>query len=136
MIKSVNLGKEIVVKAKNKVGIMADLSKLLADHGVNIEGVAGYVQGDEASLMIVTSDNLRACDAIKKKGYSNVTEKEIVMVELENKPGALKVLAAKLAQDGIDIKYIYGTTCLEGCSARIVMSTTNNEKVVVAAKKK
>ncbi len=135
MIKNINIGKEIVVKAKNKVGIMADIAKLLADHGINVEGVAGYVQGDEASLMMVTSDNLRASDAIKKKGY-NVSEKEIIAVDLENKPGALKVLTAKLASVGIDMKYVYGTTCSEGCPARIILSTTDNEKAVVEAMKK
>lgn len=135
MIKSINLGKEIVIKVKNKVGIMADISKLLADHGINIEGVAGYVQGGEASLMFVTDDNLRACDAIKKKGFSPV-EKEVVVVDLENKAGALKVLSGKLASVGIDINYIYGTTCLEGCPAKIVMSTTDNEKAVVEVNKK
>ena len=136
MIKDIKLAKEIVVKVKNKVGIMADISELLADHGINIEGAAGYVQGDEASIMIVTNDNLRAGDAIKKKGYKEVVEKEVVIVDLENKPGALKVLTGKLAAEGIDVRYMYGTTCVEGCPGRLIMSTTDNEKVVVAAKKK
>jgi len=135
MIKNINLGKELVVKAKNKVGIMAGISKILADHGINIEGVAGYVQGDEAFLMMVTSDDLRAGDAIKKAGY-NATEREVVIVDLENKTGALKVLTEKLAAIGIDMKYIYGTTCLEGCPAKIILSTTDNEKAVVEVKKK
>ena len=52
------------------------------------------------------------------------------------KGGALKVLTAKLAAEAIDIKYIYGTTCSCGGPAKVVLSTSDNEKALVACKKK
>ncbi len=135
MIKEANLGKEIVVRVENKAGILANMSKILAERGINVEGVAGYVTDKEAKLMLITSDNQRSLDALKKGGYKSIKENEVVIAELENKPGALKTITAKLVQENIDIKYVYGTTCLEGCAARIVLSTNNNEKAVVALKK-
>ena len=134
MIKSAKLGKELVVTVKNKVGALAEISKLLADHGINIEGVAGYAMDGDARLMFVADDTLRAGDALAKKGYS-VKESEVVLVDLENKPGALKGLTAKLAAEKIDIKYAYGTACPEGCPARIVLATANNEKAEVVLTK-
>lgn len=134
MIKDAVLGKEMVISLKNKIGALADISKLLADHGLNIEGVAGYATDGDAKIMLVVDDTLRAGDALKKKGYS-VKESEVVMVDLENKAGALKVMTAKLASEGIDIKYAYGTVCAGNCPARIVLATSNNEKTEVALKR-
>lgn len=138
MIKSANLAKEVVVTVVNKIGILADISKILADHGINIQAVAGYaVEGsNEASIMLITDDNLRTQDALRKKNYKSIRESEVMVVELEDKPGALKSVTEKLAASSIDIKYIYGATCASGCPAKLVLRTSDNEKAVVAFKSK
>lgn len=136
MIRDVNLGKELVVSIENKIGMLANVSKVLADHGINIEGVAGYAQGNDAKIMLVCDDVLRAKETLVKAGYKTIKENEVVVVDLENKPGALKGLTALLAKENIDIRYTYGTTCSEGCPARIILATSDNEKALVAFKKK
>ena len=135
MIKDANLSKELVITTENKVGILANMSKILADHGINIEGVAGYAaENNQAKIMIVAEDTLRAKEALQKAGYTNMKENEVVVVELENKPGALKSITAKMADAKIDIRYMYGTACPSGCPARIILATNNNEKAVVLFK--
>lgn len=137
MIKSVGFGKEIVVTVANRVGVLAEMAKILADHGINLEGVAGYAQVKDAKIMLVVDDALRAIDALKVKGYANAKENNVIEVELENKAGALKNLTLKLAEAGIDINYIYGTTCSGDCTvARLILDTNNNEKALVALKGK
>lgn len=136
MIKGAQLGKEIAVTVVNKIGVLADMSKILADHGINIEAVAGYVADNEATILLITDDNLRAKDALQKKGYKSIKENEVVILDLENKPGVLKEITSKLAAKEIDIKYIYGTVCAAGCPSRIVFSTTDNEKALLVFKKK
>ncbi|MBU1727382.1 MAG: hypothetical protein KJ880_07115 [Candidatus Omnitrophica bacterium] len=135
MIKAARLGKEIVVTVVNKIGILADISKIVSSHGINIEAVAGYAVNNEAKVMLVTVDNLRATDALKKAGYNSLKENEVIVVDLENKPGALRIVTEQLAVLGIDIKQIYGTVCSAGCPARMVLTTSDNEKVLVAFKK-
>jgi hypothetical protein len=136
MIRSVSLGKEIVVTVENKIGILAGMSRILADHGMNIEGIAGYESDNEATLMFVVTDTLRAKEALQKAGYTKIKETEVVVIDLVNKPGALKGITAKMAAENIDIRYIYGTTCSEGCPARVILATANNEKTLVALKTK
>ena len=95
MIKSAQLGKEIAVFVTNKIGVLENISKILADHGINMEGVAGYAtEKNEARIMFVSGDNLRVMDALKKNNYTNIKESEVLIVDLENKAGALKVLTA------------------------------------------
>ena len=80
MIKSAQLSKEIVVTVSNKIGVLAEMSKLVADHGINIDAVAGYAANNEAKIMLVTGDNLRIVDALKKAGYTTIKEEEVVVV--------------------------------------------------------
>jgi len=136
MLKSVKLGKEIEVTAANKVGVLADISNLISGKGINVEAVVGYVREDkkEADIMFLTGDNRSTMDLLAKSGYK-ARENEVIVIELENKPGALKDISAKLAQGGVDIKYIYGTTCAGTCAARMVISTSDNKKALEALKK-
>ncbi|MFH1414041.1 MAG: hypothetical protein ABIG56_04270 [Candidatus Omnitrophota bacterium] len=134
MIKAANLGKEIAAVASNKVGILADMSKLLAESNINIEAVAGYAQGNQAKIMLVCADNARATDALKEAGYKSIQESEVIVVELENKPGALKIITEKLVAENIDIKQIYGTTCSTNCPAKLIFTTSDNSKALAALK--
>jgi hypothetical protein len=134
MIKKVTLGKELVVSTENKVGVLANISKIMADHDINIEGVAGYGDAKEAKIMLVTDDNLRAGDALRKAGFKAVKESEVIILDLINKPGALKGVTSILAAAQIDLRYVYGTICTEGCPARMILATNANEKAFVLLK--
>ncbi len=134
MIKTARLGKEIAVTVVNKIGVLADMSNLLAEQGINIEAVAGYAVDNTAKIMLVTADNLRATGALKKSGYKSIEENDVVIIDLENKPGALKVITAKLASENIDIKQVYGAVCASGCPAKMVLSTSDNGKALAAFK--
>ena len=136
MVRKAEAGKEIVVTVANRIGVLADVSTIVADHGINIRALAGWGDADKAQIMLVTEDNLRAVDALKKKNYTAIRESGVVLVELENKPGVLKDVTAKLAGHQIDIKYIYGTTCSCGGPALVVVRTSDNERALVAFKGK
>ena len=135
MIRNAQLGKEIVVTVINRIGVLADMARILADHGVNIDAVAGYAMESEAKIMLVPGDNLRAMDALIKAGYKAAKENQVVILDLENKPGSLKLVAQKLASENIDLKYIYGTACPGTCPAKLIISTNNDEKTLVLFKK-
>ena len=135
MIKTVRLGREIQISAENNIGVLADLSKLLAENGINVEAIAGYALNNEAKIMIIADDILRSTEILNKAGYKGVKENQVVILELENKPGALKTAASILAVNKIDIKHIYGTARISGCPSRLILSTSDNDKALVELKK-
>jgi len=135
MAKFLRLTQEIGIRVANAVGVLADISAIVAGLGVNIEAIGGYVaENNEAKLMIVTFDNSRVIKALNSKGYVNIQENEVILVELENKPGTLKELTRRLVQENIDIKYIYGATCPAGCPAQLVLATSDNKKAMAVLK--
>lgn len=135
MVKNVTLGEELVVTGKNKPGFLSDISIMLANAGINIEAAAGFTEGDTAKIMLITSANLGMIHELRKAGYKDVEETEVVMVDLENKPGAIKIVTTELAAKGIDIKYHYVTTCSCGGASRLVMSTSDNEAAMALLSK-
>lgn len=130
MIKNVNLGEEIVISTRNKVGLLADISTMLANYGINIEAVVGYEVGKSAKLMLVTNANLRIVNELRRKRYKSVKETEVVVVDLENKPGAMKVVTTELRNNKIDIRYLYITSCSCGGPSRMVLQTADNERAI------
>lgn len=135
MIKRVTLGEELVISVKNKIGLLAEISEILANRGINIESALGYESGKTAKLMLVTTANIAIISELKRK-YKSVKETEVVMVELEDKPGAMKVVTTELKQAKIDIAYLYVTSpSSQGGSSRMVLQTSNNEKAMALLSK-
>ncbi|MBU1044522.1 MAG: ACT domain-containing protein [Candidatus Omnitrophica bacterium] len=130
MIKSMSIGHEVSVVVINEVGALAKVTSFLVNHGINVDAVAGYSNhiGDQAGLMFITDDNVSAINELTRNGYEDVRENEVIIVELENTPGALKNISERLTQKDINIAYIYCTTCMQGCPAKIILSTSDNER--------
>ena len=130
MIKSVTIGEEIVVTTKNRVGILADAAIIMANDGVNIEALLGYEVGRTAKLFFITNGNLRVLNELKKKKYKTIRETEVVVVELGNTPGALKVVATELKNNRIDVKHVYVTSSSRADSSTMILQTSDNEKAM------
>ena len=117
--------KELVMKTQNKVGMMAEVTEAIAKNGANITAVSAFGMGKDAIFRIITSDNAKAMSAIKAKNL-HASEENVVVVELENKVGRGSDMAKKLKDAGIDIAYIYGSTCGDpGCTCRLVFNCSD-----------
>jgi hypothetical protein len=123
--------KEVSVRVLNDIGILAQLTKIVADKGVNIRAAAAWVEDDNKGVVrLVTDDNLRAVDALRVHNYAPI-EIESIEVLMHHSPGMLSSICAKLGNSGINIKYLYasGPVSEEACLA--VLSTDNNERALV-----
>ncbi|MFH2146286.1 MAG: ACT domain-containing protein [Candidatus Omnitrophota bacterium] len=130
MIKSLVRGKEISVGVINEVGALARVTSFLVNHGINLIAIAGYSNniGDQAALIFVTDNNFAAVNELASNGYEQIAENDVIIIDMENRPGALKNISELMAQNGININYFYCTTCSGGCPAKIILSTSDNDK--------
>jgi hypothetical protein len=126
---AIGLKKELAVSVSNRVGVLADIAGALAEKGINIQAIDGYcLTKAKAEIRLLATNNAAVKKALKDLGYKSIKENEVLAFGLTNRPGALKGMAQKLAASGVDIKYMYGTACSQGCPAVIVFSTSNNKK--------
>ncbi len=129
MIKNLVKAKEISVGTMNKIGALARMMSFLVDHGINVETIAGYSDqtGRQGNLIFITDNNQKSIAELFDNGYEHIEEKEVIVIELENRPGTLKNVSELLASNGINIEYLYCTTCSSGCPAKIVFTTSDND---------
>ncbi len=130
MISNITRGKEIAVLVVNEVGALSRILSFLVNHGINVEAIAGYSNriGDQGEVIFITNNNPIAIRELVSNGYVNIGERDVIVVELENRPGTLKNISEVLAGNEININYIYCTTCSKGCPAKIVLSTSDNDR--------
>ena len=123
------LGKEIMVETGNKVGTLARVTAPLKEAGVNIQAMCGWGEGEKGCIMLVTNNNAKGLEALKKAGFQG-KENEVVLVEIEHRVGSLAEAAQKLSEAGVNINYCYVSATQTPALA--VVSTADNKKAVAA----
>jgi hypothetical protein len=121
------MAKEAIVRISNRIGVLAQVTKNLADMGLNIEAVIATVEGTDAVIRMVTGDHQRTVDALRGQKLE-VQEARVAVAEVEHRPGLLREITEKLARQHIDLSYLYATAAGEKCL--VVFSSTNNDWAV------
>jgi hypothetical protein len=128
MMEKVVKRKELMIETSNQIGVMAMIAALMADNGINIDGFCAYSSGANAIVNLLTSDNEKARRALEGRGYK-IEEREVIILILMNRPGALSQAAGKIREAGINIQSIYGTASSDGVRNTIVMHSEDNAKM-------
>lgn len=123
-------GKEVVVKITNRIGILADMAKYIADRGVNLLAVTAGVVDDQAVIRLVTDDNLRVDDILREHGY-NPHEEDVILLTIPHKPGMLHRVSEILAEAMIDTHHIYATSTEAEGDCCVVLHTANDDQALV-----
>ena len=124
--------KEISFTMSNKVGLLSEVTTAIAGAKVNITAICAYAMENSATFMLTTDSNAKAKKALAPLGVT-IEEKDVVAVEVPNKPGELQKVAKKIADGGIDIEYMYATAG-KGKTATCVFKTADDSKTVKVIK--
>jgi hypothetical protein len=107
---------ELFVVVDNRPGALGDLLGVLSKEKVNIEAI-GLFQ-DIAKLSVAELD--RARNALVRANYQ-VEVRDVLRVDLNNKPGAFAFIASRLGSAGLNIDYCYGTVGKGQKSAAVII---------------
>ncbi len=117
---------QINLTATGGVAKLAKCTELLSAEGINIVAACGWAEPDVGHMLLITDDNEKACAALS--GQVDTCEMEdVVAAMLPNVPGAATAGLKALAEAGIEVKVMYGTTSGPG-DAMIVLNTADNAK--------
>jgi len=120
------IGRELHFVAKNETGLLGRLTLALAQEQVYITHLSAYAVGEKAYFQIVTKDSAKAKKAISYL-VPSAEERDVLIVEFENKVGTLAPVAKLLGSENIGINYVYGTSG-DGFKIVGVFSTDNNQR--------
>src|SRR3954470_11995603 len=101
---------DLVIDIENSPGALAEVAAAISDAGVNIAAATCLGSGERAELHILVrhAEAVRHLLAISHLAVTR--EREVVVVEVEDRPGVLADLTRKIARAGIDLDLVYVAT--------------------------
>ena len=118
---------QLSIAMKNEVGALCRLCGMLARAQVNIMGLAIEDCTDEGFVRLIVDEPKKAAKTLDAAKIAYRAQ-EIFLLELENEPGALQRVSAKLADAGISIYYAYGTADLHGRGGALVLRVSDLDR--------
>ncbi len=113
---------QLSIYLENRVGALAEICELMAHRSINLLAICAIDTVEEAVLRIVPEDAAATASALEDHGFRAI-ETDVLLVELENAPGATASLAARLAGAGVNIDYIYASAHPDQSGAMLVLRT-------------
>jgi hypothetical protein len=120
-------GTQFSVFLVDRPGVLARVTDALAQAKVNLSALTLMDSVEHGVLRFVCDDPNRARQALRSLNFP-MTETDVLMVELPNRPGSMADLCAKLGAAHISIKYAYVTTGAPGGRTLGIFKVSDSKK--------
>ena len=117
---------QLSIAMGNAPGQLGRLCRVLAQAGVNIRGISICDAADLSTVRVLVSDPAAAENALREAGISCVTQ-DVLVLELDHRPGALEEVAVRLGEVGINVHYVYGAADGAEGKAVLVLSVSDTD---------
>ena len=97
---------QISVFLENRAGQLAEITALLAKNGVDLRAINIAETSDYGVLRLIASHEPEACRVLRENGFIFSTS-DVVAVGVPDAPGGLSTLLQLLAENSIDVHYMY-----------------------------
>ena len=118
------MSKDLTIFLGDHPGSLAKVGEALGKAGVNIEGICGVTVQGKGVIHVLVADASKARRALEANHVDVVKETDVVVVPVEDRPGALGNVARRLANAGVNLQLAYLAT-----STRLVVGADDLEKV-------
>ncbi|WP_405346111.1 ACT domain-containing protein, partial [Ruminococcus sp.] len=119
--------KQLSIFVENREGTLVTVTDAIAKAGVDIRAMSVADTNDFGIFRLIVTDIAKAKKALDEaNAFVSVTE--VVGVALEDKPGALAKVVKILADQNINIEYMYAFITVSKQFAYVVLRVENNEE--------
>jgi hypothetical protein len=101
---------DLVIDIENTPGALAEVAAAVSDAGVNLAAATCLGAGGRAELHILVPHAEAARHALAISHVAVSREREVVVVDVEDRPGVLADLTRRVAQAGVDLDLVYVAT--------------------------
>ena len=101
---------DLVIDLENRPGALAEVAKAISDAGVNIAAATCIGSGERAELHILVPHAEAAKHALAISQLAVSREREVAVVDVQDRPGVLADLTRKIARAGVDLDLVYVAT--------------------------
>lgn len=125
--------KQISIFLENKSGRLAQVTRVLADNGINLRALSLADTADFGILRIIVNDADKAVSVLKNADYT-FGETDVVAVEVPDKPGGLAGILEALWKANLSVEYMYAFVRSSGDNAVMIFRFENTDKAIEVLK--
>ena len=121
--------KQMSVFVENTTGRLAELTRILAEHGIDIKASTIADTVDFGILRCIVPNPEEATRILTEAGFTaSITE--VIAVSIEDKPGGFHKVLQILADNDIAVDYIYSAIQAKDDKAIIMIRVEEQEKAI------
>ncbi len=120
---------ELTLRLQNSPGALARVCQFLSDERVNV--LAASVESGGVFRAVV--DNHVHAAGILREHHYDVTEHDVLYIQVPNDPGAFARVARLLADGGVNLEHMYGSTVEGHPMAAVVVGVEDAQRASAAA---
>jgi len=113
----------------NKPGVLGSVTSALSKAGINIFALSLADSGEHGVLRIVGNDDEAIRNALQES-HDRWTETDVIVIPIENTPGAFAGIASRFSENNIDISYSYCTASEDGGETAAVFKCKDMQKAM------
>lgn len=121
------MSKDLTVILKDRPGTLADVGEALGKAGINIDGWCGFPCQGKGILHILVEDGVAARRAVEETGLEVRGERQVLVLKVEDRPGAVGEVTRRIANAGVNIDLTYLAT-----NSQLVIGADDLEKASAA----
>ena len=112
---------DLTLYLDDEPGELARIGDVLGKAGANIAGLCAVASGGgQAEVHILIDDATAAFEALQGAGIKIATEQEVLVLDIEDRPGALGEIAHELGEARVNLTLVYLAT-----NTRLVLGADN-----------
>jgi hypothetical protein len=101
---------DLTIDIENSPGALAGVAAAISDAGVNIAAATCIGSGERAELHILVPHAEAARHSLAISHLGVTREREVVVLNVEDRPGVLADLARNIAKAGVNLDLVYVAT--------------------------
>jgi hypothetical protein len=101
---------DLVIEIPNEPGALARVAGAISDAGVNLAAATCMDTAERVELHILVPHVEAARHALALSQLAVSREREVVVIDVEDRPGVLADLTRKVARAGVDLDLVYVAT--------------------------
>jgi hypothetical protein len=114
----------VTIALEDRPGILAELGEALGGAGINIEGFCGYTSEGRGIVHLLVDDAVATRTALEGAGFAVEGEREVLVLDIEDRAGALGVIARRISGSGVSLNLAYLAT-----NTRLVLGADDLEQL-------
>jgi hypothetical protein len=101
--------KDLSVVLDDKPGSLADLGEATGGANINIEGMCATTSGGKGEIHLLVEEPEATRQALQGARIEVSGDRDVLVVEVEDRPGTMAEVARKLGDADVNIEFAYTT---------------------------